>query len=310
MKKYDEMAKDVFQRIEEYNIDKQRKRNKLTRVAVPAMCFCLVALLGIGAWQVGLFNKKPVQTQQDALYPGIKDWYGPGETEENPSATNIRGNAPSAEPFISMCSFQSNGTVKTDLIEPDKTYDTGFYINFTPIKGLSEAQIEKKVDELEKALESTLSQNDNNKGFGYHYGCSIMREEGYIATRAALNYFTLNLDFEKVKEIKVSNASKYGQIEVFGTKRESEQGALVPHGNSLTIGKDRITEDLSFSWNYTVIDEYLRENPNPSYKDFNDSFSFIVEFDDGTAKSANVEIVFDDSGEATVICGGYKSLKA
>lgn len=307
MKKYDEMAAEVFRRIEEYNIEKQRKRKRMTRALVPIMCFCLVAVLSVGAWQGGFFEAEPIQSEGDAGQSEVGNGCGDEEVEIDSTRANIGENVPEAEPFIAMCSLQNDGTVKTDLIEPEQVYACRFYINFTPIKGLSEAQIKEKDDELKRSFESILSQNDIN---GYYYGSSVRREEGYIATRAALNYFTLNLDLDSVEEIKVSSTSEYGQIEVFGTKTQAGQPVPVLHGHALTIGKEQITEDMHFSWNNIVIDEYLKENPNPDCKDFDDCFHFAVKFDDGTVKTAAVSIRFDDSGEATAVCEGYKLLKA
>lgn len=310
MKKYDEMANDVFRRIEEYNIEKQRKRKIITRISVSAMCFCIVAILGIGAWQIGLFSSEPIQAKNDAIYPGIKDSYGPDEKYTNSTGTNINENVPAVKPFISMCSLQSDGNTKSDLIEPNQAYKCRMYLNFASIKGLTQAQIEQKLNELNKSMESTLSQSEPvDKGYHYHYGSATLKEKGYIVSKAVLYNFTLNLDISSVKKINVSNTSEFGQIDVLGTKKESENSVLVPHGKSVTIEKERITEDICFSWNYADIDKYLKENPNPSYKDFNDSFLFTVEFDDGTIKTATVNIEFNNLGEGTVVCDGYKSLK-
>lgn len=54
-------------------------------------CVCLVALLGFGMWQGGMFNTTPPdQTVEDALYPGIKDNFdeSKGESPDNPAANN------------------------------------------------------------------------------------------------------------------------------------------------------------------------------------------------------------------------------
>ena len=60
-------------------------------IATSLCCFCLVALLGFGMWQGGMFNTTPPdQTLEDALYPGIKDNFdeSKGESPDNPSANN------------------------------------------------------------------------------------------------------------------------------------------------------------------------------------------------------------------------------
>lgn len=60
-------------------------------VATSLCCLCLVALLGFGMWQGGMFNTTPPdQTLEDALYPGIKDNFdeSKGESADNPAANN------------------------------------------------------------------------------------------------------------------------------------------------------------------------------------------------------------------------------
>lgn len=306
MKKYNEMANDVFRRIEEYNINKQQNRKKLTLTLVPIMCFCLVALFGVGVGLGGLLDIKPMQTQEDALYPGVKDWIGPGEEDKSQSGTDGRENAPQTEPFIYLCSLKSDGNIKSDLIEPFQTYDSKIYFDFTSIKGLTETQVEQKITEWENNIKKTLSQNETFRN-GYHYGTAVLRDEGYIVSRAALNFFTLNIDVNTVKQIKVTNRSEYGQIDVFSTKENTENYRF-PHGKSVTIEKERITENICFSWNYDNINKYLKETSNPSYKDLNDSFLFTIDFLDGTQKTAVVNIEFNELGEASIICEGYKSI--
>lgn len=86
MKSCDEMAESVFRKIEEYKIEKQRKRKKMTRILLPVICFCLVVILGIGTGLGGLFNSTPIKTQEDAIIPGTKDYYGRDEEDNQSSA--------------------------------------------------------------------------------------------------------------------------------------------------------------------------------------------------------------------------------
>lgn len=91
MKNYNEMAKDVFRRIEEHETEQRNRRKTISRIITPLCCFCLVALLGFGMWQGGVFNITPSdQTLEDALYPGIKDNFdeSKGEFPSNPAANN------------------------------------------------------------------------------------------------------------------------------------------------------------------------------------------------------------------------------
>ena len=49
MKSYDETVDSVFDRIDKYNSEKIRRNKIITKAVVPACCFCLIALGGIGA---------------------------------------------------------------------------------------------------------------------------------------------------------------------------------------------------------------------------------------------------------------------
>lgn len=56
MKSYNETVDSVFDRIDKYNSEKIRRNKIITKAVVPACCFCLIALGGIGAWKSGLFK--------------------------------------------------------------------------------------------------------------------------------------------------------------------------------------------------------------------------------------------------------------
>lgn len=84
MKNYKEMANAVFRRIEKYEIEQMKRRSTMKKVITPICCFCLVALMGIGFWQGGLFNTdKPAQID-DSTIVGDKDYVS---LEENSQTT-------------------------------------------------------------------------------------------------------------------------------------------------------------------------------------------------------------------------------
>lgn len=91
MKNCDEMVNSLLERREQYVAEQKRKRRIITRTATSMCCVCLVALLGVGIWQSGMFGTTPpVQSMEDALYPGIKDNFdeSKGESPDNPAANN------------------------------------------------------------------------------------------------------------------------------------------------------------------------------------------------------------------------------
>ena len=91
MKNSEEMVNSLLERREQYNAEQKRKRSIITRTVTSMCCVCLIALLGFGMWQGGMFNTTPPdQTVEDALYPGIKDNFdeSKGESPDNPTANN------------------------------------------------------------------------------------------------------------------------------------------------------------------------------------------------------------------------------
>ncbi len=308
MKKYDEMAEAVFRRIEKYNMDQQRKRKHMARMLVPVVCACLVIFLGIGIWQGGLarphqdgdgdrLHSNPMQTQPSATSSSSETL--PNFTQES---TNPAQPLP-AEPFVYLCAKRGDGQVTTELIQMNQSYESGIYLDFVTIEGLTEGEIMEKVREYETGFQNFLSQYEVL--YGAHHGVLILREAGYIVPRMTWNFFTLDLDFSKVKTITISNTAKYGQIDVFCENWDPET-QVFPHGQSITLEKEQISENISFSWNYTRLNNYMEETENPTCTDFNDAFRFSVEFDDGTIATATIEIQFQDSGQAIISCRDYQ----
>lgn len=100
MKSYNETINTVFERIDDYKIAQKRKKKIIIRTVTPICCVCLVALLGVGAWQSDIFNKPPA-TLDDSIIIGEQDyfddrdglehtdgnWYGEGQEEAPSGAT-------------------------------------------------------------------------------------------------------------------------------------------------------------------------------------------------------------------------------
>lgn len=90
MKSYKEIADNVFERREQYEMEKRKKRRILIQMLVPACCLAVV-IAGLGVWQSGLPDESPKQTLSDAIVEGTEDWYGPDEdnTDTNTNQNNI-----------------------------------------------------------------------------------------------------------------------------------------------------------------------------------------------------------------------------
>ncbi len=95
MKTYDEMAENVFRRRDEYLLKKKETRKKTVKLSVSFACMALVLFAGLGLWQKGRFENKPLnntetneqltdnaqgkeeQTIADSVVVGDRDYYGP-----------------------------------------------------------------------------------------------------------------------------------------------------------------------------------------------------------------------------------------
>ncbi len=129
MKTYDEMAESVFERRDEYEKKQKIKRKKLAAVTVSFACVAVALAVGAGVWQ-GYKKPETVQQAEDAVEPGIKDWYGPGEeppeSDDNNSAEQNDFYLPVGEEPTSK---------RTDLILVSSFENAGFYSYATPEAG-------------------------------------------------------------------------------------------------------------------------------------------------------------------------------
>ena len=87
MKNYDELTNDLLERRDRYVADQKKKRKRVMSVATSLCCFCLVALLGFGMWQGGMFDAKPPITLDDSINTGDKDYINPDELDNSQSTT-------------------------------------------------------------------------------------------------------------------------------------------------------------------------------------------------------------------------------
>lgn len=67
MKNCEEMVNSLFERKDRYVAEQKRKRAIITRAVASVCCFSLVALLGFGLWQGGMFDTTPSTTINDSI---------------------------------------------------------------------------------------------------------------------------------------------------------------------------------------------------------------------------------------------------
>ena len=80
MKNYNEMANDVLRRIGEHETEQRNRRKTVSRILTPLCCFCLVALLGFGVWQGGMFGTTPPAINGEQALSGDNGKTNPNES--------------------------------------------------------------------------------------------------------------------------------------------------------------------------------------------------------------------------------------
>lgn len=98
MKNYNETINTVFERIDQYNLAQKRKREIITRVALPTLSMCLAVAVGVFAFKGDIFKSEPPVTLEDSTVIGEQDyiepdeidgnWYGDGQEESPNNSTN------------------------------------------------------------------------------------------------------------------------------------------------------------------------------------------------------------------------------
>lgn len=78
-----EISPEVHEKL--LNLNPPRRRSFRPWVRYGALAACAALIIGVGAWRLASSDPGG-QTEQDALYPGIKDWYGPGEDPPDSAA--------------------------------------------------------------------------------------------------------------------------------------------------------------------------------------------------------------------------------
>ena len=87
MKNYDETTNGLLDRRDRYVAEQKKKRKRVMGIATSLCCFCLVALLGFGMWQGGMFDAKPPITLDDSINIGDKDYINPDELDNSQTST-------------------------------------------------------------------------------------------------------------------------------------------------------------------------------------------------------------------------------
>ena len=267
------------------------KRNRQVTLSIVSFCLAFAIIFGVG------FISQP-QT------PAPQQ-----NTTENTIPQNKTVNA-----FIMVASAaysESNETATINkTLELNEEYPYEVYLKVRDIRGLSDAETSKIGNELEDIFNKYCAEKKFDTG-----KAELCVKENIIMTICTFNEFKLDLDdTENIKSINVKNTSKYGQM-VYNTNKPTfnapEHGNFIniglEHGNNLSAnGEDFDFEKSSFYWSHTEeMEKAFEENINTPYSTFNDTITFTIEYNDGSKAIGVVELVFDDSGNATAVCKNY-----
>ena len=230
-----------------------------------------------------------------------------GNTTKQPITTgHIAIQNKKVKPFIMVASAAGSESTETETATVNKTlelneeYPYEVYLKVRAVRGLSDAKISETVKEMSEAFNSYCVKRDFYTG-----RAMVCSTPNIVLAQCALNSFKLNLeDTENIKSINVKNTSKYGQM-VYNTNKPTFDAPQ--HGDDFTITADEYNfEGGSFYWDHTEeLEKAFDENINIPFSTFNDTITFTVEYTDGSKAIGVVDLVFDDSGNATAVCKNY-----
>jgi hypothetical protein len=267
------------------------KRNRQVTLSITAFCLAFAIIFGVG------FISQP-----QTLAP-----------QQNTTENTIPQNK-TVNPFIMVASAANSESTETVTVNKtlalNEEYPYEVYLKVRDIRGLSDAETLKIENELDDVFNKYCAEKKFDTG-----SAELCVKENIIMTICTFNEFKLDLDdTENIKSINVKNTSKYGQM-VYNTNKPTfnapEHGNFInigwEHGNNLSAnGEDFDFEKSSFYWSHTEeMEKAFEENINTPYSTFNDTITFTIEYNDGSKAIGVVELVFDDSGNATAVCKNY-----
>ena len=207
-------------------------------------------------------------------------------------------------PFIIVASAaevqNTEAGAENKVLELNEEYPYKMYLEVKDVSGISDE--EKKQNEIVDLKIFKENQGD----IDFYRGMTYMNEyENILLQVYIFNDFKLDLkDTENIKSINVKNNSKYGEM-VFNENKPVFNAPK--HGRDITInGEEFDFEKSSFYWDCTEeVEKAFNENINTPFSTFNDTITFTVEYNDESKAIGVVDLIFDDGGNAKVVCKSY-----
>lgn len=256
------------------------RNNRRVTVSITAFCLAFAIIFG-----VAFLTPPTAPTEQT--------------TTNNSGVENVK-----ISPFIIVASAADvegeEAVTENKVLELNEEYPYKMYLEIRDVSGLSDEEKYSMMIDSKDLFEKNLDNVDFYTG-----KLQTCKNENIVFVQYTFNDFKLDLEnTENIKSINVKNTSKYGQMvhdynfPKFGVPK---------HGNDITIdSKEYNLEKSSFYWDHTEeMEKAFNENINTPFSTFNDTITFTVEYNDGSKAIGVVELVFDDAGNAKVVCKNY-----
>lgn len=232
MKNSEEMVNSLLERRDRYVTEQKKKKTIITRTVTSMCCVCLVALLGFGMWQGGMFDTTPPATLNDSINIGEKDYINPDElnanadtqTSKNDADLSNNSSAPANDNVGNHPNnYSPNGNEKT-MISSFSINETPSASYATPENGkfyfsipLSEAMNEYGDSVLYRVVVDVFNNNEqlSSDSSQVQDECERLSNIGYVVAYETVSdgesyhyYFTLHATYDELTEF-IANES-YG----------------------------------------------------------------------------------------------------
>lgn len=188
-----------------------------------------------------------------------------------------------------------------------------YQILYKDIRGLSEDEIERLMDEFDF--------KDYDMGGANSFLGMSERLENVLLSVCMWNYFDLEIDdIENVQNIKISNDSDYGEVEIVsydmdynddGTETNIDLDESIRNkyirGKSISISGERYEKSKRLGLypqiNWKMSDklyETIDNNPDFDISSVSDTVTFVLEYKDGSTAQSKMQINFGTDGKMIV----------
>ena len=162
MKTYEEMAQSVLTRIEEYEIEKRSKRQKIKKAVIVSVPLCVAVVAAVGAFRLGVVGNnnglpvaEPEKSVVSSVYENEIKIVSSKDLKEDSKSVSSKGNTKSENTFSEKKSNSSKDDTK------EKTESA--IVNSNPYYESSGENVStSEADVLSSAADSTPNHESNN----------------------------------------------------------------------------------------------------------------------------------------------------